>query len=209
MSTTTATSRPARRRSPAPPAGMAGLLLALAAAIPATIPAAEGGGTDVVTQPSYTPMWNDYDINSGVAAVGANKLHDIGIVGQGVTAALVESGFNTDHEIFDGKIVNNYTGPGGDHGTHVAGTVAAMAPGAMLWLDNYTGGNTVNAYETIAANAAQYNIAAVNNSWSGTINGRYLTPAEVEAAYPDIAAAVQELLNEEVAVVGSSGELCT
>ena len=88
-----------------------------------------------VPQPAEPPLWKGETYNDAVPSTGADRLHAIGITGKGVTAAVLDVGFYTDHEIFNGKIVNGFEQEGGVHGTHVAGIVLSMAPDSQLWLE--------------------------------------------------------------------------
>ncbi|MDR0868294.1 MAG: S8 family serine peptidase [Planctomycetota bacterium] len=160
----------------------------------------------------------DYAADGGfmnsVRSTGAEALWNIGITGKGVTAAVIDDGFLTTHEKLDGKIVNSYTGGIDNHGTHVAGTVVGMAPGAMLFLanDDDTDSDNADTFNVIAGLATTYNIVAVNNSW-GFPYTPFNTPPEnfwnspeaVAGDYPLTAAAVQNLLNAGVITVAASG----
>ncbi|GHV12656.1 hypothetical protein AGMMS49938_05640 [Fibrobacterales bacterium] len=164
----------------------------------------------------WTAGINPADFLNSANSTGANKLWDIGITGKGVSAAVVDAGFYTDHEIFNGKILNNYSGEvtvdAKSHGTHVAGIVVGMAPGAKLIVDNYRDADLDNAatFNNIVGLAQTYNIAAVNNSWgdphpSAGYNGNFYTdPSDVANAYPLTAQAVQNLREVGVITVAAS-----
>jgi len=165
-----------------------------------------------VQQPADPPLWNGvpygtlwYKYNDAVIATGANKLHAIGVTGQGLTTAVVDGGFYTEHEIFfnGDKIVNNYTGDTDDHGTHVSGIVLSMAPGSHLWLGTYD--DEVAAFKAILDDAKDFYIVAVNNSWGDPIEGLYTNSSDVAAANPAGNAAVHDLIAQGIIVVAASG----
>ncbi|MGL4594842.1 MAG: autotransporter domain-containing protein [Thermoguttaceae bacterium] len=168
-----------------------------------------------VPQPANPPLWDGvrygaglYEYNDAILSTGANRLHDIGITGQGVSAAVVNGGFFTNHEIFGGdKIINNYTGPTSNHGTHVSGIVLSMAPGSRLWLENYSGTDADKAemFSRIGDNASRYNIVSINNSWGDTVEGLYSNPDDMIERYPKTYQAIQSLLAGDIAVVAASG----
>ena len=167
--------------------------------------------SETIQQPTNTPLWQGlpygnswYKYNDAVIATGTNKLHAIGITGQGLTTAVVDTGFYVDHEIFNGKIINHYTGGEDVHGTLVSGIVLSMAPGSHLWLGTYAGAG-LDSFQAIAADAATFNIVAVNNSWGDPIEGLYTNPSDVAAANSVSNAAIQDLLDQGIIVVAASG----
>ncbi len=195
------------------------------------IAAALFGGSDVfaqpVKQPADPPLWNGapnnlpqpytgpkYKYNDSIQSMGADRLHAIGITGQGVSAAIVDAGFFTDHEIFAGnKIVNDYVGYENTHGTHVSGIVLSMAPDSRIWLGNNSEDDNQNVtdqensqvFKQIGAAAGKYNIVAVNNSWGDPIEGLYSKSEDIVAEYPLTAAAVKQLFDSNIVVIASSG----
>ena len=62
----------------------------------------------------------------GVQLTGGARLRSLGLLGQGVKVAVVDSGIDKDHKAFDGKVVEQKWYRSGeplsesDHGTHVA-----------------------------------------------------------------------------------------
>lgn len=74
----------------------------------------------------------------GVKLHGAEKLREAGLTGKGVRVAVIDSGIDSDHIGFDGKVAMKKWYRFGtplaedDHGTHVAGTIHFMAPDAEL-----------------------------------------------------------------------------
>ncbi|GHT05407.1 hypothetical protein FACS1894139_09150 [Planctomycetales bacterium] len=180
------------------------------------------------TYEMWTPGVGDVNANGDYAnggfmnsarSTGAEALWNIGVTGQGVSAAVIDAGFLTTHEKFfdangNKKIVENLS-PNliNDHGTHVAGTVVGMAPGAKLIVGVAADGDTDNSniFNDIAEHAAEYNIVAVNNSWgnphpnAGYAGDYYTDPYAVATAYPQTAAAVQNLWEAGVITVAATG----
>lgn len=76
--------------------------------------------------------------------IGADRVHDLGLLGDGITVAVLDTGIDTDHPSFEGAIVHQYhflgqgkdVGPGAEddhgHGSHVAGIIASRGIGAPL-----------------------------------------------------------------------------
>ncbi|MCD7060018.1 S8 family peptidase [Pelagibacterium xiamenense] len=115
--------------------------------------------------------------------VRLHTAHGAGLSGAGLYVAIVDDGFRTTHEVFNGKIGSAYGGSVviADHGTHVASLIGAnpntsdmvgVAYGANLHLTSteYTGVDpSVLALAT--AEAASLNAVAQNNSWGYTAPG--------------------------------------
>ena len=75
----------------------------------------------------------------GVLITGGERLRSMGLLGQGVKVAVIDSGIDKSHPGFNGKVVKKTWYREGtplsedDHGTHVAGTIHLMAPEAELY----------------------------------------------------------------------------
>ncbi|MWG35486.1 S8 family serine peptidase [Halomarina oriensis] len=79
----------------------------------------------------------DDSVSSGVRAIGADALHEAGVVGENVTVGVIDSDFRVSHPAIAGHDTTYRSfGGGGDwrHGTAVAGVVADTAPGVDLRL---------------------------------------------------------------------------
>ncbi|MDR3110966.1 MAG: S8 family serine peptidase [Planctomycetaceae bacterium] len=142
-------------------------------------------------------------------STGANLLHNIGVTGQGVTAAVVDE--FVDKNAFDvGKVFypDGYTQPTTNpHGTHVAGIIIGMAPDAHLASFAYTltdDTSIATLFNSINSHVEKYNIVAVNNSWgiphpsdgfTGNFNG----------SNPLTQSAVNSLLAKGVISVAATG----
>lgn len=128
-------------------------------------------------------------VPSGVNRIGAENLTN---KGAGVTVAVIDTGIDTSHPDLAGQVVggvncstgkpNNYK-DGNGHGTHVAGTIAALdneigvvgvASGAKLLavrvLDNSGNGtwsSVICGIDWVTANASTKNIKVANMSLGG------------------------------------------
>mmetsp|Transcript_44744 Transcript_44744/g.65782 ORF Transcript_44744/g.65782 Transcript_44744/m.65782 type:complete len:325 (+) Transcript_44744:97-1071(+) len=87
---------------------------------------------------------DDFDINSddlplGIKLTGGLKLRRDGLTGKGVRVAVIDSGVDSNHSGFSGRVTKQmwfrYGTPlsEDDHGTHVAGTIHMMAPDAEIY----------------------------------------------------------------------------
>jgi subtilisin len=136
----------------------------------------------------------------GIAHVNADEVHQTGVVGSGVKVGIIDSGIDYTHEDLSvsGGIsyvqeTTDYMDDNG-HGTHVAGTVAAVdntvgvlgvAPNVHLYgikvLDSFGSGS----YSDVVAGiewAVSNNIDIVNMSFGGSSGSRTLQTA-VDDAY--------------------------
>lgn len=226
----------------------------------------------------YYPMWSGNEYMDSARSTGATRLHAIGITGAGVSAAVIDTPYQTLHPIIannviaeasagfslynpegepssnppsifpysdnmfytgqtktlEGKEYEVYMGFGLDavslsndtsfrdvlHGTHVAGTIVGMAPGAGLVLVNpssyisefRTRGflfellETELALEYVADVSQSYNIVAVNNSWGNAI---YRTEAEADQIHDETHDAIIRLAALGVIPVFASGNEST
>lgn len=153
----------------------------------------DGGGPPPpppFSPPSF-PVTAAYSGDYSHAMIGTEQAHDRGYDGAGVTVAIIDTGFMTNHVELDGQFsafFNVYTGgttPGevvdlDGHGTHVAGTLAAkldgtdvtgVAKGATL-IGIRTGDaidGSLNTTDAQLAAGIDYAVALgaafVNNSW--------------------------------------------
>jgi major intracellular serine protease len=154
---------------------------------------------NVVTIQAYIPK--------GVSAIGAPGMWSRGIDGSGILVGVVDTGIGS-HPDLQGKVVVRrvYTGettsPRNNHGTHVAGTIAAngtirgVAYKAQLGdyrvLDNNGSGN----YDWIVAaiyDAVYDGCDVISMSLGGPVD------------YPPLRAAIQYAFNANVPVIVASG----
>ena len=146
----------------------------------------------LIDDPLYGCQWHldnpaDYDIN-------VEDVWEEGIMGQGVTIAVVDDGMDYTHEDLAENVDlsrnHDYTGQGDvhhrfeHHGTHLSGIIAArdndigvrgVAPRATLYGYNFLRATTdLNLADAMTRNAAS--TAVSNNSW-GPLDGPGLSPA--------------------------------
>ena len=82
---------------------------------------------------------DDKNLPVGILVTGGERLRSMGLLGQGVKVAVIDSGIDKAHPGFNGKVVKQTWYREGtplsedDHGTHVAGTIHLMAPEAELY----------------------------------------------------------------------------
>ncbi len=155
-----------------------------------------GGGSGGGNENLDTAVWEttEYNANYGLGALNASTAYARGYTGDGVTVAVLDSPFDTDHADLQGNLTTAYDAFDGDsdvscptngcvssHGTHVAGTIGAIkdntgmhgvAPEVTIKpvkifgndLSFVTTSQLVNA---IAAGSGS-GIAVMNNSWGST-----------------------------------------
>ena len=135
---------------------------------PVRYPAAEAGSEQVVPY--------------GIDMVQAPQVQQAGVIGEGVTVCIIDTGFGVDHQDLQGIPVDGYSQvddawdhDGYGHGTHVAGTIAGqdndigvvgVSPGVELyivkifddageWVPQARASNLMAAAEMCADNGAQ------------------------------------------------------
>jgi subtilisin len=134
--------------------------------------------------PTPSPI-NTQVVPTGVARIGQASIQ----TGSGIGVAVLDTGIDLKHSDLSVKGGKNcFTSPsyqdGNGHGTHVAGTIAALnnslgvvgvAPAADLYalrvLDNNGSGSwstVICGIDWVTANAAKYNIKVANMSLSGS-----------------------------------------
>src|SRR5690606_27008923 len=84
---------------------------------------------------------DEYSAQWGLGMIGARLAHERGWTGRGVTVGVVDSGIIAGHpdlephvtpESFSGHTLGPSDGDAVGHGTHVAGTIAALANGVGM-----------------------------------------------------------------------------
>ena len=69
-----------------------------------------------------------------ILKTNAISLHEMGITGRGIKVALLDSGIDSNHEIFKGKNIKSFQleegniNDGNNHGTHVCSILTSIAP---------------------------------------------------------------------------------
>jgi len=167
--------------APLSPVVMAGMAVAAVGGIAAA--AGGGGGSDDDSTPAAVPgdfETAEYNAQYGLGLINASTAYARGATGSGITVGIIDTGLDITHTEFSGRIVSaqNFAGDRAtddvtdddDHGTHVAGIVAAaknsslmhgVAYGASIMplrvfeADGSSGvANFVNAYDHAIANGA-------------------------------------------------------
>ena len=93
----------------------------------------------VVRNPVTIPVDIQHNIPTGVKLHGGIQLRQVGLTGEGIKVAVIDSGIDENHPGFGGMIIKKkwyrYGTPlaEDDHGTHVAGTIHMMAPNAEIY----------------------------------------------------------------------------
>ena len=155
--------------------------------------------------------------------LGVRQVWDMGLQGQGITVAVIDSGINNDHDFRQNRILvsRNFnpesvaTTDGFGHGTHVAGIIGGngydsdglymgIAPQVSLIslkINNNVGmayeSDTVDAMQWVLDHKDEYNIQVVNLSINSTVEGAYHTSP--------LDAAAEILWFNGIVVVASSG----
>lgn len=79
-----------------------------------------------VTKSATSAVPDEQHLPFGVQLTGGTRLRSLGLLGQGVKVAVIDSGVEKDHPAFHGKVVEQKWYRSGeplsesDHGTHVA-----------------------------------------------------------------------------------------
>ncbi len=119
-----------------------------------------------------------------IKRVDADTLWKIGLYGDGVTVAILDTGVDASHRALQGRVLPGYNSVDGSnqsdddsgHGTHVAGTIVGrdigIAPHARIlpikFLDKNGVGTAARAIDAMYF-AIKHHVSIINNSWgSGT-----------------------------------------
>jgi len=157
---------------------------AIAASVPETaIPGLLRNPRVTVIEPDVTIQAIDETVPWGVSRIGADTVHQSGIDGSGIKIAVLDSGIDYTHpdlaSIYAGgyDFVNGDNDPMDDygHGTHVAGTIAAVyndagvvgvAPGIELYALKVLDSDGYGSYSSV--------IAALQWATGGTLGGTWV-----------------------------------
>jgi subtilisin len=192
------------------------LVPAIAASLPESAIAALKKNPNVTAvEPDITVEALDAELDNtwGVLRIGGGTAHSNGYVGADVKVAVIDTGIDCSHPDLAANcaggydFVNNDTNPADDngHGTHVAGTIAALmngtgvvgvAPSAKLYALKVLGSNGSGSFSNVIAAlqwAVDNHIQVTNNSYGssgnpGTIVEQAFNNAEVAGIF-DAAAA--------------------
>lgn len=152
---------------------------------------------DVYALDEYGAVW-------GVSQIGAQALHSGGNTGAGIKVCVIDSGIDGNHPDLAANYkggydyVNNDTDPADDngHGTHVAGTIAAVlngsgvvgvAPSAEIYAYKVLGasgsGKFSDVIKAVEACAALPGIKITNNSYGSSSDPGTLVRQAFDDAY--------------------------
>ncbi len=137
--------------------------------------------------PGRGTVYSTYPLQSS----GIHYAHAAGLTGAGQLIAIIDNGFQTSHEVFEGKTVSTSNGfTADDHGTEVASVAAGnssemigVAPEADLLLDTYNASFSSLANST--AMAESMGAVVQNNSW-GYVDFRGNTLSISQENYNDL-----------------------
>ncbi len=196
------------------------LIPSIAASLPQqAIEALQNNPSVVLVEPDVEAYALDAELDNtwGVRQIGAGTVHDAGDIGAGVKVAVIDSGVNYNHADLAANYAGGYDFFNGDadpmddngHGTHVAGTIAAVknglgvvgaAPAARIYALKVLGSNGSGDFSDVIA-ALQWcvtnKIQVTNNSYGSSVDPGY----QVETAFKNAYAA--GVLS--VAAAGNSG----
>ncbi|HUL51692.1 MAG TPA: S8 family serine peptidase, partial [Verrucomicrobiae bacterium] len=171
----------------------------------------------------------DYDLqvkaldSSADTQIRANQIWQSGNTGQGIPIAILDTGIDTSHPEFSGRILQCHSELTGTdtcedqygHGTHVAGIAAAsginplakgVAPQASLYIDQVldsTGGGTISSV-IAGIDWAVTNHAKVISMSFGT-NPLSTTQSNCDSALPSLTEAINNAVASGVTVVAAAG----
>lgn len=182
----------------------------LVPAMAATLPQAALDGLShnpkvALIEPDLTVQALEDTYPWGITRIGADLVHQQGNTGSGIRVGIIDTGLDYNHPDLAGKyaggydFVNNDGDPMDDHGhgTHVAGTIAAVmndsgligaAPGVSLYALKVLGADGSGALSGIIAAVewcADHDIQITNNSYGILTDPGATFKAAFDAAYAD------------------------
>jgi subtilisin len=182
----------------------------LVPAMAATLPQAALDGLShnpkvALIEPDLTVQALEDTYPWGITRIGADLVHQQGNTGSGIKVGIIDTGLDYNHPDLAGKyaggydFVNNDGDPMDDHGhgTHVAGTIAAVmndsgligaAPGVSLYALKVLGADGSGALSGIIAAVewcADHDIQITNNSYGILTDPGATFKAAFDAAYAD------------------------
>ena len=123
-------------------------------------------GTEAETEGGWEPSDEEMPVTEGVEIHNADTLHDQGITGEGVTIAILDTGFDVENERYADQVIATlgeddlYEGNEDGHGDNVADIIAALAPDADLVLaDTFDGPDLDETLDTIEEDYPEVDVA--------------------------------------------------
>jgi subtilisin family serine protease len=196
-----------------------------------------GGGSEPEPDPEPSPspdpepQPSEADAQAGLATINAITAHSRGLDGSGTTIGFVDSGIDTDHSEFAGRIQGCYDAAGAQegcdnisvmyHGTHVAGIAAAARDdngmmgvaynAGILNADIFAGEGFGVGWDQ-QAQAINWTVSkganVINNSYGVSTHDSYeieAINATFDPATTDIGAAYNNAVNNDVVMIWAAG----
>lgn len=175
------------------------------------------------TSRNWGQIWDDGD---PIGDIGARDAYALGLDGSGVVVAVIDGHIDDTHVDLDGNFLKHYDASGvgvvaadnyGDHGTNVAGIIAAeldgqgthgVAHGASLigisFQENANGSLNVNADDLASAITSAVNDGAriFNNSWG---SGTYTNGSSSLLDYSVLRQSVADAIDEGAVFIWAAG----
>lgn len=143
---------------------------------------------------SLTALANINSISSSVDLVGADILHSLGYTGSGVKIGIIDTGLDSDHSEFSGRIITERNFVLTEYGYSSDATTTEDVDGHGTWVAGIAAGSTIG----IAPDAELISAKIFHSSIAGNNN----VPGE--ETYQAVVAAIDYCVNESVDIINLS-----